>query len=163
NALPECGYAVIHPFLGITATPVIDLDHNTIYVLAMSNDPTIHCPGCPNVVVSHTLFAVDIRSGEIKHRTAIFGSTPGQGDGSVNGLIYFNPNRHVGRPGLLLLNGVVYVAFGGNCEADPYHGWIFGYEAETLKSAGIFTTTANYKKGGIWQSGNGLAADDSHI
>src|SRR5262249_10641312 len=156
-------YAVIYPLLGITATPVIDLDRNTMYVLVMSNNPTIRRPGGPDVVASHTLFAVDIRSGEIKNRTSVYGSTPGQGDGSINGVMHFDSNRHVGRPGLLLLNGVVYVAFGGNGEIDPYHGWVFGYEVETLKPAGLFCTTPSYKKGGVWQSGNGLAADDSYI
>ena len=78
---------------------------------------------------------------------------------------------HRSRAGLLLLNGVVYVAFAARCE-DPgepltsiFHGWILAQDAATLRPVGTFDTTADptpgqtIDGGGIWQGGGLLAAD----
>src|SRR6516164_2746941 len=78
---------------------------------------------------------------------------------------------HRSRAGLLLLNGVVHVAFAARCE-DPgkpitsiFHGWILAYDAATLRSVGAFETTADptpgqtIDGGGIWQGAGGLAPD----
>ena len=35
-----------------------------------------------------------------------------------------------------------------------------GYNAQTLAQVAVFSTTPNAVLGGVWQSGNGLAADD---
>jgi hypothetical protein len=70
------------------------------------------------------------------------------------------------RPGLLLLNGVIYVGFGshGDAHLPFYHGWVFAYHAATLAQIGIFNATPDAPSGqtsaaGIWQSGMGLADD----
>ena len=39
------------------------------------------------------------------------------------------------------------------------HGWIMGYDAKTLLQTAIYNTTPDGIRGGVWQSGNGLAAD----
>src|SRR5262249_41612749 len=61
--------------------------------------------------------------------------------------------------GLLLVKGVVYCAFGSHGDFDPYHGWVFAYDATTLEQRGIFCTTPNGAKAGVWQAGEGLVAD----
>jgi hypothetical protein len=73
--------------------------------------------------------------------------------------VMFNSMQQIQRPGLLLVNGVIYSAFGSHGDADPYHGWVFAHDASTLESKGIFCTTANGSRGGIWQAGEGLVAD----
>jgi hypothetical protein len=60
---------------------------------------------------------------------------------------------------MLLLNGVVYMAWASISDIDPYHGWIIGYDAQTLAQAAVYNTTPNGKRGGIWQSAGGIAAD----
>lgn len=55
---------------------------------------------------------------------------------------------------------MVYVAFASHADYNPYHGWVFAYDAGTLNQRGIFCTTPNDGEGGIWQSNNGLVADD---
>jgi hypothetical protein len=78
--------------------------------------------------------------------------------------VVFNSMQQLQRPGLLLLNGVIYTAFGSHGDHDPYHGWIFAHEAETLRMQGIFCTTCNGAQGGIWQAGEGLGADaEGHV
>ncbi len=69
---------------------------------------------------------------------------------------------HLQRPALLLSGGTVYIAFGSHQDTTPYHGWILAYDAQTLQlQTKPFSTTPNGSegRGGIWQSGNGLAAD----
>src|SRR5262249_26069836 len=58
-----------------------------------------------------------------------------------------------------LSNNVLYLTFASLCDIDPYHGWVFAYDAQTLSQASIFNTTPNGLRGSIWQSGGGPAAD----
>jgi len=45
---------------------------------------------------------------------------------------------------LLLQRGSVYVGFGSNGDAPPYHGWLFEYKAANLSlQSGIYNTTPN--------------------
>ena len=139
--------------VGILSTPVIDLASNTIYVVAETLDnelPVFH------------IHALDLSDGHEKSAgpIVIAPSVNGVGDGSQTGHIVMNPIRHLQRPGLLLLNGAVYVAFGSIRDHFPFHGWIAAYDAANLhRQVAIFNTTPDGGAGGIWQSGRGLAAD----
>ena len=63
------------------------------------------------------------------------------------------------RPALLLLNGIIYIAFGSRGDLDPWHGWVFAYDAITFNQLDLLCTTPNGARGGIWQAGQGLLAD----
>lgn len=78
---------------------------------------------------------------------------------AVDGKVIFSPMQHMQRPGLLLLNGLLYIAFGSHGDFDPYHGWIFAYDAATLIQRGVFCATPGGAKAGIWQAGEGLVGD----
>ena len=143
----------ITPENGITGTPVIDPVSGTLYVVAVTRE---------NNVYFSRLHALDITTGAEKFGgpVAIQGSVPGTGDGTDgHGNVVFNPLKHRQRPGLLLLNGVVYIAFSSYDDHGPAHGWLFGYAAQTLAQVSVFATTPNGTMGGIWGAGGGLAAD----
>ncbi len=141
--------------IGITATPVIDPSTGTMWVLVYTKEVS----GNTTSYV-YRLHALDIATGAEKATPVVVqGSVPGTGDGSVNGVLAFNPLRENGRTALLLLNGVVYLAFGSHSDVDPFHGWVFGYNATTLARVLIFCTSPNSFHSGVWQSGGGLATD----
>ena len=73
----------------------------------------------------------------------------------------WHPKEQLQRPGLLLANGNVYVAFGSQGDNSPYHGWIVSFSATSLAQVGAWNATRTGKAGAIWMGGSGLAADSS--
>lgn len=140
------------PEIGITATPVIDLATNTVYVEAKSKEMGSYF---------HRLHALDLATGTERAGSPveITASIPGTGEGSDNGMLGFDPLREHARPGLLLDHGVVYMAFASHCDREPYHGWVLAYDAATLHQRAAYATTRNGQEGGIWMSGAGMSAD----
>jgi len=160
----ETGQGNISPEVGITSTPVIDPSTYTIYVEARTKEVMA---GVTNYV--HRLHALDLGTGlertnfnspVVITATNYPGTgTPGYPDNDGAGHVLWNPLREHSRPGLLLLNGVVYIGYASPGDHSPYHGWVFGYDTQTLAQKGVFNSTPNGGLGGIWQAGNGLVAD----
>jgi len=142
--------------IGIVGTPVIDTISNTIYLVARSINPN-------TVVFSEYLHALDIRTGAEKPNSPVLiqAQVNGTGDGSVNGVVSLDPERNNQRPGLLLLNGIVYIGFSSHCDWGPYHGWLLGYDATSLQQKFVYNDTPDGYNGGIWMSGTGIAADSA--
>ena len=139
---------------GVNSTPVIDPLSHTMYVVAESFE------GGQPVFKLH---ALDLTSGAEKFNgpTMIQGSVPGTALDGTGGVLKFIAANQKQTVSLLLLNGVVYVAFGSSNEGQEtlWHGWIFAYSDNSLNQTGIACTTPNGDGGGIWMSGAGLAAD----
>jgi hypothetical protein len=166
TVVPVPGSCVIShvPIIGVTPTPVIDPTTGTMYVEARTlENPTDTCTG----TYVHRLHALDIATGAEKFGgpVVIQASVPGTGDGSSNGVLSFDPLKENSRPGLLLSqapgdqHSVVYLATASIEDWPPYHGWILGYDSQTLAQKYVFCTTPNGGEGGIWQMGGGIAAD----
>lgn len=157
------GFGDLAPEVGITGTPVIDPGTNILYVVSKSVSGTTQ--------FFQRLHALDLTTGNEKLNAnkpvLISASVPGDGDGSSGGNVAFDPRNEHQRPGLALVNGVVYIAWASHEDHDPYHGWIMGFNASTLAPVpnGVFNTTPNavagfsYSRGGIWMAGGAPAAD----
>jgi hypothetical protein len=148
-----CG-SPLGPQVGITGTPVIDPVAQQLFVVVRTLE---------NGNYVQRLHALNITTGgEISGSPVVIqGSVPGAGEGSYGtGSIAFSPLLENSRPGILLLNGVVYLAFSSVCDKRPYHGWVLGYNESTLAQVSVFNTSPNGIATGIWQSGNGLVADE---
>lgn len=149
-------YRDLVPEIGITGTPVIDPDSQTLYVVAKSKD-------IGNGAYHQKLHALNLTTGQDKPGSPveITASVQGKGKGSIDGKISFDPLLQVNRPALLLLNGVVYIAFGSHGDIGNYHGWVLGYDAATLAQTTVFNTTPDGGEAAVWQSGQGLVADST--
>ena len=128
--------------IGIVGTPVIDSVAKTIYFVSRSTDGTSF---------AQYLHAVDIASGSEQPGSpvAISASVSGSGDGSVNNMVDFDPRRNNQRQGLTLVNGVVYITYSSHCDWNPYHGWILGYNAQTLQQVIVYNDTPNGEIGRV--------------
>lgn len=136
----------VFPIDGITGTPVIDPVTQTIYFVAQTAE---------NGVYFQRLHALDITTGAEK-----FGG-PTIIQGSVHnskGTLVFDTLHNLPRPGLLLLNNIVYVGWAGST-----HGWMMAYDATTLQQLAIICTTPNGNLGGLWASGGGILSDGTDV
>jgi hypothetical protein len=144
----------IIPQVGITSTPVIDPTTGWMYVEAKSKKS--------DGTYVHRLHMIDTTTGaEISPGPAVIAATvPGTSDGGTTDT--FNNLYELNRPGLLLLNGQVYVGYASHCDDLPYHGWLFAYAATALTQTAVFISTPNGQgAGGVWMSGAGIAADSN--
>jgi outer membrane protein assembly factor BamB len=129
--------------VGITGTPVISADYARIYMAAKT-------------MGKYVLHALDLTTGNDVQGSPVT-IVPAAAPGA------FDSAHHLNRPGLLLVHGVVYVAFGSHCDNMPYHGWLLGYDAQTLALKYTFNTTPNTAGGAIWMSGTGPSSDGTSI
>jgi hypothetical protein len=147
----------IRPEIGITSTPVIDLNSGTLYVLARTR---IKHRVSDNEYFQH-LHALAITTGGEKFGgpKLITASVPGKGRGSSNGQVAFDPLHENPRAALVLGNNILYLTWASSCDVDPYHGWIMAYDPQTLAQRAVLNVTPDGSEGGIWASDTGPAVD----
>ncbi len=135
------------PTVGVTGTPVVDPATHTEYMFAKT-----YTSG----VASYWMHALDVSSGA--ERAGFPVAVTGAAANAP--AISFNAKTELQRPGLLLMDGVVYAAFGGHCDQSPFQGWVIGVSTSTQE---ITTRWVAQKTGadgaGIWQSGGALVSD----
>ena len=152
-SVPGNDYQVDLPEIGILGTPVIDDATNTIYVVAHTKE---------NGAYIYRLHALDITTGGEKFGgpAVISAAVASSNAGNVNGQFSFDASQHLQRPGLLLLNNIVYIAFGSHNDSLPFHGWLMGYNAGNIQQqVSAFLTSPSGWGASIWQGGRGPAAD----
>ncbi len=133
----------LEPKVGVTSTPVIDTATGVAYMTHKTGAGT---------GTQWYMDAIEMASGAEKPGFPVLLAGRSQNNGEE-----FNARYELQRPGLLLMEGVVYAAFGSDCDAGSYKGWIFGVsEAGALK---VRWTDERYAGSGIWQSGAGLMSD----
>ena len=161
-------YTDIKPEVGITGTPVIDTNTGTLYVDVFTGEKSGSVTN-----YFHRLHALNIADGTERSFSPVLvtASVPGTGRDSSGGRVTFNPKQENQRPALTLAGGIVYLAFAGYADTDPYHGWVIGFNASNLVQLTnyVFNTTpnsttatfgANAAEAGIWMAGGGLSVDD---
>ena len=125
----------------------------TMYVSAMTEE---------NGTTFHRLHALDITTGAEKFGgpSEIAATVPGTGiDADGSGNVTFHPPTQNQRAGLQLVNGVVYISFASFSDTEPYHGWLFAYDAATLTQLAALNLSPNSEGAGLWQGGAAPTAD----
>ena len=153
--LVGAGYGDITPEVGVTGTPVIDATTNTFYVVTKSVIPS-------GPTFFQRLHGINALTGSERAGSpvTIAGTYPGTGDGSST--TTFDARQQSQRPGLALVNGVVYIAWASHEDHLPYYGWVMGYNAASLARTAVLNVSPNVGYGGIWMGGSAPAADTSN-
>jgi fibronectin type 3 domain-containing protein len=179
----ETGSGDITTEIGITATPVIDLANNVMYVEAKTKEvrsgdahPTHYVQKLHRVSLSDgsytsiTIADTAYSGGVYYYRQGldpytINDRTLGNADGAIpvggQYRVYFNAMRQLVRPGLVIHNGSLYIESASHGDNGPYHGWVLKYDitGPTPVLSGVLNTTPNGGLGGIWQGGGVLSFD----
>ncbi len=142
--------------VGIVSTPVIDLAKSVLY--AVSREWT-------GTAARLWVNTVDTRTGALLARVEV---TAGPNTGC--GVNAFEPFFHNNRPGLLLVQNKLFLAFGSTRGEDSsvnYHGWVIGFDVTNpgspVRLPRVFCATPTTIGGGIWMAGGGLASDGQSI
>ena len=148
----------VSPEIGVTATPVIDRNagpNGTIYAVAMSKDASGS--------YFQRLHALNLATGaeQFSGPQEVHATFPGTGANSSGGSVIFDPGAYKERPGLLLLNGVVYTSWSSHCDVNPYTGWVIAYDQSTLAQVSVLNIVPNGSEASFWNSGAGLAVDSA--
>jgi IPT/TIG domain len=150
----------ITPEVGVTGTPVIDPSTNTLYVVSKSVIAS-------SLSFFQRLHAIDLFTGNEKTESPLNLTSsnityPGTGDGSTTDA--FNTRTQNQRPGLALVNGVIYIAWASHEDYPPYYGWIIGvtYNGSRFSIPYVLNVDPNAHYGGIWMSGAAPSADASN-
>ena len=163
------GYGDIEKEVGICGTPVIDATSNTMYLVAKTKETS-----GSTINYVQRLHALDVTSGAEKFGgpLTITASASGTGYNGAYGVfedvsqgVAFNPRNEHQRSALLLVNGIVYVAWAAHEDHDAYHGWLMAFtvnqSTQTLSRSAVFCATPNGGRAGVWQGGCGPASDAS--
>jgi hypothetical protein len=150
------GCSDLAPDLGSTSTPVVDPATGIVYLTTRLET------GSGGLANSHWyLQAISSATGQEESGFPVeITGTPYNTPG-----VPFNDATEEQRPGLLLLNGVVYMAFASDCDSDPYRGIVLGVSTSTDTITSMWSDesgvgTDENSQAGIWESGAGLVSDE---
>ena len=128
--------------VGITGTPVVDLDSRSLFFDALID-------GNPD---KHFIYSLNVDTG------ATNPNWPVNVDAAVPN---FSSAVQEERGGLAVVNGIVYVAYSGyNGDCGNYHGWVVGVDISDPSNVQAWATDA--EGGGIWGHG-GVASDSTSM
>lgn len=142
---------------GITATPVIDPDTNTLYVVRLAYEG-------PNKV--YRLFGLRLADGNEETTSQAIDGFSVRRNGK-----FFRNGEQIVRTGLAVwknaagAKAVVFGASGGE-DVNGANGWIVAYNIASLRAGGAVTpavwcSTPKAGGGGIWMASQGVAIDES--
>jgi hypothetical protein len=131
---------------GLLSTPVIDPTTRTIYVAGAIGTTSIE---------RHEAHALSIEDGTEKT------GWPVNMTGMKSGSVTFNSTPQNQRSALSLVDGTLYVAYGGHVgDCGDYHGWVIGIDTKDPTKKGGWATLG--KGEAIWAAG-GLASDGNGV
>ncbi|MEO8736962.1 MAG: hypothetical protein ABI380_10525, partial [Edaphobacter sp.] len=107
--------------MGIIGSPVIDTESGTLYVVASTRVGN---------GFNQRLHALDLATGADRSNSPVSITAP-----------EFDSLMESQRPALLLSQNKIYVGYASHCDKGPYHGFLIGYDAKSLRQTGVFNTS----------------------
>lgn len=149
----DTGSPDVAPTVGITGTPAINLASNTIYLVANTKE---------NGAYFSRLHAINIITGaeQANSPADITATVAGTGTGSSGGQLAFSALWENQRTALNYYNGYVYFGYAAHGDLQPWHGWLFAYNATTLAQSAVLCLSPNDYGAGVWASGAGMPIDE---
>lgn len=140
-----CSLSNIRP-LGITGTPVIDPATKRVFLNVVTGS---------GGSMKHQIFALSLEDGSTVAGWPVDVSTVKAGS------LTFEAPVHNQRGALIILDGKVYVPYGGHFgDCGNYHGWVVGVPIDNPAAPIAWATRA--RAGGIWAPG-GIASDGKSL
>jgi hypothetical protein len=141
---PNAPCGSIHP-LGIIATPVIDPDARTIFFPAAIGNAT--------AILRQEVHALSVDDGSERPGWPV----------DVAAKFMFDPQPHNPRSAVSLVNGIVYVAYGGHVDdCGLYRGRVIAIDSKNPSNAAMWVTgglgEAVWAPGGMPSDGDGVIA-----
>ena len=140
------------PNIGVTGTPAYDPVSGDVYMFG-----EIMSGSSPQ----WKLFGINPSNGHIDLQQPISGSPTNAPS------MTFNSEMQLERPGVLIMDGAAYGGFAGNCDTNPYVGYVARVTLPngTVSGGAVSLWTdesgATNDMAGIWQSGGGIMSDGS--
>jgi len=151
------GEGDLMPEVGISGTPVIDVERGILFVVSKSTNAA-------GTSFFQRLHAIDLKTGAEKPGSPvnITATYPGTSGGGTT--VTFSPRTENQRSGLALVNDTVYIAWGSHEDAGTYYGWVIGYSygGSSFTRTSAINVAPNETKGGIWMSGAAPAVDSDN-
>ena len=131
--------------LGMTGTPYVDLASRTIYVGAMTTPDN-------GTTKRHLIYALSLDDGSVR------AGWPVDVQAKLNAFTSDVQNQ---RGALVVLNGILYVPYGGHYgDCGSYHGWLVGVDVKDPTKVTGWETVA--KGGGSWCAA-GVSSDGTSL
>jgi len=160
DPLQQIGCGDVGTGLGITGTPVIDSSTGIAYFVAATD-------GGAGGATEWFMHAVNVQTGSTPSGWPA-GGVQIQGNADNDSGTAFNGEYQTQRPGLVLVDGVVYAAFGSQCDYDNWEGWLVGVSESTASITTMWSSEEDVSDigtgkpgGGIWQSGSAPVVDSN--
>jgi uncharacterized repeat protein (TIGR02543 family) len=144
--------------MGITGTPVIDPATGTAYFVAATSSGT-------GGATQYFMEAVNVQTGAKPAGWPAAGVAI-QGSADADPGTVFDGQWESQRPGLILVNGVIYAAFSAQCDLGNWTGWLVGVSEASASittmwasETGVDLPNGGGGGAGIWQSGSAPVVD----
>jgi len=155
----------INDHWGVISTPVVDKETETLYVVNWTSPDGSHDKAF------YQLHALKLSDGTPRHPAINLQASEHVVGGKT---VKFIPSGQKQRSALLLAkvadnagheHKILFVAAGSVREtAQNAHGWVLAFDTATFTMTGVYNVTPGNSGGGIWQAGQGPAADSKgHI
>jgi hypothetical protein len=169
------------PVVGITSTPVLDPQHDRMFVCSRRYSlplfehfsPTRNSVQKPQAVlrakaraepgyrfsIGYVMYSISLLDGTILQSAELVDA------GAHDRNFQFDAVSQDQRGALNLVSGTVYATFAAFLGDDlgEYHGWLVGCEADNLRTQYFLPTTRTVLGGGCWGPGGAAAASDGSL